>query len=434
MHQIFLYKQMVGKGNMHLVIVTNELATADCSSGGLASFTANLARIFWKNGHKVTILLVTTKENEITFDEGINLRNVYVEKAMWNKIAHMAENISFVTGEDKDIIRRILLCLYKSELVNATVKEMHRKEQVDMIHVCNLDQLALGLDGSIPYVVRLSSYMWMCNKADLPEPGDEYYDEAAFTFRDKLDISLLKKSKYIISPSNLLAEIGKQKMGINPVVIESPFVLDRNTWDDSIYRLLAKGKRYIIHHGRGSYLKGTHIVAQIAKKILENHPDMYLLLAGVDEEMQNDKGQMVMANELVREYAGRYADRVIYVGGPVREQLYPLIDNAELCILPSRIENLSNACIEAMAMGKVVVATNGASYEQLIDDRVSGFLCERDNPESFLQAVEEALSMNEEEKQKMIEKASMRIQQLSPEIIYEKYFDFYKQVMQEWGR
>lgn len=161
---------------------------------------------------------------------------------------------------------------------------------------------------------------------------------------------------------------------------------------------------------------------------------MYLLLAGVDEEMQNDKGQMVMANELVREYAGRYADRVIYVGGPVREQLYPLIDNAELCILPSRIENLSNACIEAMAMGKVVVATNGASYEQLIDDRVSGFLCERDNPESFLQAVEEALSMNEEEKQKMIEKASMRIQQLSPEIIYEKYFDFYKQVMQEWGR
>ena len=70
----------------------------------------------------------------------------------------------------------------------------------------------------------------------------------------------------------------------------------------------------------------------------------------------------------------------------------------------------------------------------MIDDRVSGFLCERDNPESFLQAVEEALSMNEEEKQKMIEKASMRIQQLSPEIIYEKYFDFYKQVMQEWGR
>ena len=223
-------------------------------------------------------------------------------------------------------------------------------------------------------------------------------------------------------------------MGINPVVIESPFVLDRNRWDDSIYRHLAKGKKYIIHYGRMSYLKGTHIVAKIAEKILENHPDIYLLLAGMDEEMQDGTGRMVMANELVRESAGRHADRVIYVGGPVRERLYPLIDSAELCLLPSRIENLANACVEAMAMGKIVIGTDGASYEQLIDDRVSGFLCERDNPESFLQAVEEALSMNGEEKQKMIERASMRIQQLSPEIIYEKYFSFYKQVIQEWGR
>lgn len=47
---------------MHLVIVTEELATSNHPAYGLASFSANLARIFRKNGHKVTIVLVTTKK------------------------------------------------------------------------------------------------------------------------------------------------------------------------------------------------------------------------------------------------------------------------------------------------------------------------------------------------------------------------------------
>lgn len=417
---------------MHLVIVTNELATADCSSGGLASFTANLARILKRNGHKVTIILVTTKEYKIVFDEGIDLQNIYVEKSLWDNFAHMAESISNVTGENKDVVRRVLVSLYKGELVNALIKEIHQREKVDIIHVCNLGQFALGLDGSIPYVVRISSYMWMWNKADALEVREDYYDESDLTFQDRLDICLLQRSRYIISPSDLLARIGKEKLGIAPVVIESPFVLDRDSWDDSVYRHLAKGKRYIIHYGRMSYLKGTHIVAKIAKDILGKRPDMYLLLAGVDEEMQDDQGRRLMAHELVMKSAGKFADRVIYAGGPVREQLYPLIDNAELCLLPSRIENLANACVEAMAMGKIVIGTDGASYEQLIDDKVSGFLCERDNPESFLGAVEEALSMSEDDKRRMIESAVMRIRQLSPEVIYEKYLKFYDQVIQEW--
>lgn len=166
--------------------------------------------------------------------------------------------------------------------------------------------------------------------------------------------------------------------------------------------------------------------------MLERYPEFVILLAGDYLEMLDDQGERYPAYEVVQKRAGKYAERVIYVGRLVREELYPLIQNAELCLLPSRIENLSNACIEAMAMGKIVVATDGASFEQLIDDRVSGFLCERDNPESFLQAVEEALNMEKEKKQDMIENAFKRIQQLSPKVIYEKFLKYYEKVMHEW--
>lgn len=417
---------------MHLMVVTNELATSNNSSGGLASFSANLARIFKKNGHEVTILLVTTQENEITFDEGIDLYNVYVEKTMWDKLDHMAENLSPLTGEGKDAVRKVLVSLYKGELVNGFIRETHHRKRVDIIHICNLERLALGLDGSIPYVVRISSYMHMFNSAEKPEIREEYYDESCLTLLDRLDIHLLQRSRYIVSPSKLLAKIGKEKMGIDSKVIESPFVLNRDSWDDSIYRRLISGKRYIIHYGRMSYRKGTHIVAKIAERLLEDYPDIYLLLAGASGKMQNAQGQTQMAHELVMQSAGRYADRVIYAGCLVREQLYPMIDNAELCLLPSRIENLSNACVEAMAMGKIVVATKGASFEQLIDDRECGFLCERDNPEEYLRVVEETLSMGGEIKRQIGLKAAKRVHRLAPDVVYQNYYDFYQTVINKW--
>lgn len=417
---------------MHLLILTTELAAAGCSPGGLGSFSANLARIFRKNGHRVTILLVTTKEKEVVFDEEIDLQKIYVEKVLWDKFAHMAENISALMGESEVTVRRIFVNLYKGELVKETISEIHKRERIDIIHSCNLSQSSVGLDGSIPYVVRISSYMRMCHNANVAETREEYYDEDTFTLEDKLDICLLQKSRYVISPSNMLARIGKEKMGIDPVVIESPFVLSRDGWDDSIYCRLAKEKKYIIHYGQMSYIKGTHIVAEIAKSILERNPELYLVLAGLSEEMKDDRGQTLMAHELVRKYAGMYAERVIYAGCLTREQLYPLIDNAELCLLPSRLENFANACVEAMAMGKIVIGTKGASFEQLIDDRKNGFLCERDIPESYLQAVKEALSLDGNAKRQMEDEAYRRVEHLAPDVMYQKYYDFYQKVISEW--
>ena len=123
---------------------------------------------------------------------------------------------------------------------------------------------------------------------------------------------------------------------------------------------------------------------------------------------------------------------MIYAGCLVREQLYPFIENAEICLLPYRIDNLSNACIEAMAMGKIVIGTDGASFEQLIDDRKSGFLCRRDNPESYFEAVEEVLSMSEAAKRQIELEASRQVKRLAPEVIYRKYYDFYQKVISEW--
>lgn len=416
---------------MHLVILTAELATSGNSCGGSASFTANLARIFRRNGHHVTIALITTKEEQVVFESGITVKTACVEKRLWDKYNNIARITAALTGEDQDEIRKYIVNLYKGELARNIIEEIDREEKIDIIHSSNLCGLALGLDDKIPYVIRISSYYNMCDNAELPDFKLDF-DQCPTTMKDKLEVYMLQRARYLISPSNFLADIGRSKMGINPTVIESPFILDRENWDYSVYDSLAKGKKYIIHYGRMAYAKGTHIVAQIAKRILENYPDRMIVLAGRDGQMKSVEGDSIDGHELVMEYAGEYAGRVVYAGSLTREQLYPLIQYAEVCLLPSRLENLSNACIEAMAMGKIVIATEGVSFEQLIDDRVSGFLCERDNPDDFLQAVEEALAMENEIKERMSKKAVERTRQLSPDIIYEKYYNFYQKVIREW--
>ncbi len=420
---------------MNIVFVTIELASQSNSSGGLASFTANMARIFASRGHHVHIVLASTKEQHIEFQEGIEVISLYVPMETWTKMDRAAKALNHISRSDRVSITRAFVNLYKARQVRQAIKNIDNAERIDIIHYCNHGSLNRLSPVGIPYIVRLSGFIniWF-GGANTPD-GSLEYKKNPLSIRDRLEEFTIRKARFIVSPSYLLARIAKENLGKKVTIIESPFVLNKKDWDYTVWNFWGLNqKKYIIHFGSLKYLKGTHIVAQIAKEFLMLHPDFYLVLAGNNEDLLADDGTRVKADELVRKQAGVYADRVIYAGRLVREQLYPVIQNAELCFLPSRIENLSNACIEAMAMGKIVVATNGASYEQLIDDRVSGFLCERDNPDSFLKALNEALSMDNETKMRMTSKATERIEQLAPDVIYKKYLEFYQGVIQKWGK
>lgn len=418
---------------MNIVFVTYQLAAVNNPSEGVASFTANIARIFAEYGHRVFIVLASTKELHIEFQKDINVISLYIPMKKWKKMDKASKVLCRVCKEDEEIIRGIFIKLYKSRQIRKVIQNINRKDNVDIILYCTNRMLSRFSPKGIPYVARISSFVNVWEGANTPD-GSVNYKDCPLTLKDKLEKFGIQNAKYVVAPSHLLARMAKENMGLDVTVIESPFVLETNVWDDSILlRMRLNERKYIIHYaGTLRYFKGTHIVAMLAKKFLQQYPDYYLVLAGDNREVTDEKGYKMKADELVKKSAGEFSDRVLYAGDLVREQLYPLIQNAELCILPSRVENLANACIEAMAMGKVVVATNGASYEQLIDDRVSGFLCERDNPDSYLQAINEVLNMNAQEKEKMCSKALEVTKRLEPQEIYRQYLDLFEKAIREW--
>lgn len=418
---------------MHIIFVTCELATKNNSSGGLATFTANISRIFRNNGNTVEILWVTTREVEVVFDEDITVHNLYIPLEEWGEYDYVSKLMA-KDEEEAAKIRLIWQNVYKAKQVSNKIQEINKVNKVDIVHFANHCSFSLFMDATIPFVTRISGFenIWF-GGGDCVD-GSIAYEDNTPSVSDRLEIHAMKKSPFIMAPSNLVAEIGRKSIGIAVEVIESPFVLTDFAYDDRVLREQLSNKKYLLVYGSLRYLKGIHVIAHMARSFLEKYEDRSIVLAGNDMMLCDDTdGVELYASEYVKKHAGECADRVIYVGRLVREQLYPVIKGAELCILPSRIENLSNSCIEAMAMGKIVVATDGAGYDQLIKNGENGYLCERDNPDAFLRGVETVLSLSEEEKKAVCQNAEKTIERLRPDKIYPQYFSYYKRVIREWN-
>jgi glycosyltransferase involved in cell wall biosynthesis len=86
------------------------------------------------------------------------------------------------------------------------------------------------------------------------------------------------------------------------------------------------------------------------------------------------------------------AERVVFKGVVPHPQMPALLAQASVCVYPSHMEALPLAWLEGMAMGKCVVASSTGPGPELIDDGVSGLLCDPHRPEAIASRVVMALT------------------------------------------
>jgi glycosyltransferase involved in cell wall biosynthesis len=106
--------------------------------------------------------------------------------------------------------------------------------------------------------------------------------------------------------------------------------------------------------------------------------------------------RLVLAGVEPASRLGRLAERVpprhAVVCVPFTPQVRPLYDLLELVLLPSRSEGLSQALLEAMALGKPVIASAAPGNLEVITDGVDGRLVYPSDPQAWAQVIEELLS------------------------------------------
>jgi glycosyltransferase involved in cell wall biosynthesis len=104
-----------------------------------------------------------------------------------------------------------------------------------------------------------------------------------------------------------------------------------------------------------------------------------------------------------------------YLGVLAPAKLGPVVGQAKAVVLPSRLDNLPNTCLEAMSRGRVVVGPNDVSFDELIEDGTSGLLFEAGDVEALRAAILRAWELPPEISDRYGRAARDRIRQLDPE-------------------
>ncbi len=135
-------------------------------------------------------------------------------------------------------------------------------------------------------------------------------------------------------------------------------------------------KKIVLSAGRLADQKGFDYLIQAAASICKIRNDIVFLIVG-EGKLENDLQTMI------RDYG--LENNVHLIG--FRADIKPLIMGSDLFVLASRFEGMPNVVMEAMSVGKAVVATDVNGARELMEDGVSGQIVPPHNPEAISDAI-----------------------------------------------
>jgi glycosyltransferase involved in cell wall biosynthesis len=137
----------------------------------------------------------------------------------------------------------------------------------------------------------------------------------------------------------------------------------------------ARGKIIVSFFGRLSPEKAPDLFVDIARE-LSSHRELFFVMTGEGPEREQ-----VLARIQKRRLGERF-----YTPGFV-DDVVPLMRATDIVVLPSRVDGMPLAVLEAQALGKPVVASRVGSLPEIIEDQASGFLCDIGDVAAFCRRI-----------------------------------------------
>lgn len=152
------------------------------------------------------------------------------------------------------------------------------------------------------------------------------------------------------------------------------------------YKAYYEHDNYILYFGRYAREKGVLTILQAYSKM--QCPEK-LVLVGKGSEEEKIKSFVNERN---------LQNRVQINGAIFGEDMDRIIERAKIVLVPSEwYENGAFVALQALAKGKIVVASNIAGLSEIIQDGETGYLAEPGNPDSFVEAINKALELTDKE-------------------------------------
>ena len=370
--------------------------------GGAERVICNLAEYFYGEGYRVTMVTKVRDEKEYELNPGIRriIADITPEEETGSRIRNLFARIAK--------LKRIW-------------KEVKPDVIVSFIRKNNLMAIASAAPLGIPVVVSVRS---------APErelKGFGFKTISFLLFRQAAGVVLQTREAYNFFPGYIRAKSIVLPNSINPNVLKASeeLTLDTTINHDkkmTVYDRIpssVKEKR-IITVGRIDDNKNQRLLVEAYVKIADHYPDWSLELIG------DGSGRQAL-----EEYVSTLPckDRISFTGAV--DDVAKRMSEASIFVLPSKIEGMPNALIEAMVMGMACISTDcpcGGPRDLIAAEETNGILVPVDNVDAMAMALKRLIT-NDTLRQSMGDNARKIIATLHPAMVNKQWKNYIENVI-----
>ena len=169
--------------------------------------------------------------------------------------------------------------------------------------------------------------------------------------------------------------------------------------------------------GRLVPVKGPGFLLQAVGQVISEHPDTYLVFAG-DGPLRKNLAKDAVDRGL--------AKKIIFTGW--RDDMARVLSVFDVFCLPSLNEGMGRVLVEAMALGKPVVASDAGGIPDLIIPGKNGILVPPQDPEELARQIR-FLIENREEREKLGRAGKEMASAYSDEVMVKKIAELYEKAL-----
>ena len=339
---------------MHICFLCSEYPGLRQTYGGVGTFTRTLARALVARGHQVTV--VGAYERSGT-SEDCGVRLVQVRVPRMHGVGALLSMLA---------MRRAL-------------SELYAHAPFDVLDGPELSLAGVPKSVSAVCVIRMNGghHFFYTAEGRKPRFGRALVERMSFARAD----ALAAVSRYVAEVTRHLLRLGPRPIEILPNPVNTALFHPR----DGVSPVPGR----VMFVGTLCEKKGIRQLVQAMPLVARRVPNAHLVAIGRD--WRDPKTGQSYLERLTQEEDASALDLVSFRGPVPNDTLPGELATASVCVYPSHMEALPVAWVEGMACGKAVVASQTGPGPEVIENGVSGLLCNPHDPNDIAEKVVQVL-------------------------------------------
>ncbi|MDB5277543.1 MAG: glycosyl transferase family 2 [Ferruginibacter sp.] len=348
--------------------------------GGISTYCYFTARMLSEAGHAITVFTQDDGVSDFVITNELNNIRLVRFNSNRDKVHTFLGYVARLSYAFASIVKKLIETEGKPDFIEA-------QDYLGIAYyITQFKHTGYKFLSEVPIVVTLHSPAFIYL---------EYNRVPIYCYPDfwtgEMEKQSISAADALISPTHFLVrEIQKHISfsGKNTAVIANPYSTEQVT-------NFGFKRNHIIYYGKLSPQKGSFELLSYFKKLWDNGFTHSLhVIGGTDIVYQPDL--QTMGQVIEEKYTAYLAKGLLKLHGKIQpSEISASIQDAHLIIVPSIVDNMPYVVMEAMSMGKVVLASRQGGQAEMIEEGVSGFLFDHNEPATFAAQLNKILSYDD---------------------------------------